>query len=464
MAGGRGAIVGLAALVVVAVVVWQGAGVADRLGAVAVGLVLGGALGNLIDRAFRGGGGFLGGAVVDFIDFQWWPIFNVADSCVVVGAILLVFVTVLRPPESLEHGRVVMDELVPDVLAGDRVDRFVAMVEGVSRTEAAAWVAQGRVRVDGQVVGTRSLRVRAGQRVEADVEAGVADDVARARRGGGRGGGARRRRPDRGGQARRAGGAPGSRQPPGHARAGVAGPVPRTGRRGGSPATRHRAPPGQGHLRSVAGGPNGRGLRRAGGPAGRPPGVAPLRGPGVGRARERPGRGRRPDRSIGSHPDPDDGVVVGQGGPDPIRGARDLPRPRGGVAAGVPAGDGPHPPDPGPPRRHRPSGGRATLVTAAPAPAWCWLDPGCTRPAWSWRTRSRPSRWPSPHRCRPSSPRSSTGSAERLSPRGVRPVRRLPAGRCWRARGPGPGPWPRCRPASTPRGSGACAHPRRPTR
>ncbi len=100
MAGGRGAIIGLAALVVVAVVVWQGAGVSGRLGAVAVGLVLGGALGNLIDRAFRGGGGFLGGAVVDFIDFQWWPIFNVADSCVVIGAILLVVVTVLRSPAS----------------------------------------------------------------------------------------------------------------------------------------------------------------------------------------------------------------------------------------------------------------------------------------------------------------------------------------------------------------------------
>ncbi len=100
MAGGRGAVVGLAALVVVGVVVWQGAGVSDRLGAVAVGLVLGGALGNLIDRAFRGGGGFLGGAVVDFIDFQWWPIFNVADSCVVIGAILLILVTVLRPPAA----------------------------------------------------------------------------------------------------------------------------------------------------------------------------------------------------------------------------------------------------------------------------------------------------------------------------------------------------------------------------
>ena len=53
--------------------------------AVAMGLVLGGALGNLTDRVFRSNGG----AVVDFIDPQWWPIFNVADAAVVCGAILL---------------------------------------------------------------------------------------------------------------------------------------------------------------------------------------------------------------------------------------------------------------------------------------------------------------------------------------------------------------------------------------
>jgi len=52
---------------------------------VAAGLVLGGAVGNLLDRAFRGNG-FLDGAVIDFIDFQWVPIFNVADIGVDVGA------------------------------------------------------------------------------------------------------------------------------------------------------------------------------------------------------------------------------------------------------------------------------------------------------------------------------------------------------------------------------------------
>ena len=60
------------------------------LGAVASGLISGGAAGNLIDRAFRGDDGFLHGAVIDFIDLQWWPVFNIADSAIVVGATLLV--------------------------------------------------------------------------------------------------------------------------------------------------------------------------------------------------------------------------------------------------------------------------------------------------------------------------------------------------------------------------------------
>jgi len=47
------------------------------------GLVLGGAFGNLIDRIFLG-------HVIDFIDFRIWPAFNVADSCITIGAILLI--------------------------------------------------------------------------------------------------------------------------------------------------------------------------------------------------------------------------------------------------------------------------------------------------------------------------------------------------------------------------------------
>lgn len=60
--------------------------------AVALGLVLGGALGNLVDRVFRDPG-FLRGGVVDFLsvfgpDGRVWPVFNVADSAIVCGGVL----------------------------------------------------------------------------------------------------------------------------------------------------------------------------------------------------------------------------------------------------------------------------------------------------------------------------------------------------------------------------------------
>lgn len=88
---GLGPVIGIAAVVVVVALVWTGRSATSRAGAVAVGLVVGGALGNLLDRAFRAGpDGLLGGAVVDFIDLQWWPVFNVADSAIVVGGLLLI--------------------------------------------------------------------------------------------------------------------------------------------------------------------------------------------------------------------------------------------------------------------------------------------------------------------------------------------------------------------------------------
>ncbi len=70
----------------------------SKLAAVAGGLVLGGAISNLLDRFFREGSGFLGGRVVDFIDPQWYPLFNVADACVVIGGILLVVIGVRTSP------------------------------------------------------------------------------------------------------------------------------------------------------------------------------------------------------------------------------------------------------------------------------------------------------------------------------------------------------------------------------
>lgn len=57
------------------------------------GLLLGGALGNLADRAREG-------AVIDFIDPIAWPAFNVADACIVVGVLALLYVAEMAPGEE----------------------------------------------------------------------------------------------------------------------------------------------------------------------------------------------------------------------------------------------------------------------------------------------------------------------------------------------------------------------------
>lgn len=62
-----------------------------------VGMLLGGAAGNLVDRVREG-------AVIDFIDPPAWPAFNVADSCIVVGVLVLLYVAERVPEErSTEH-------------------------------------------------------------------------------------------------------------------------------------------------------------------------------------------------------------------------------------------------------------------------------------------------------------------------------------------------------------------------
>jgi signal peptidase II len=88
---GSGGVIAIIAIVIVIVFLVVGRSVDTKLGVLSLGLVLGGAIGNLVDRAVREGSGFLGGGVIDFIDPQWWPVFNVADMAVTIGGILLVF-------------------------------------------------------------------------------------------------------------------------------------------------------------------------------------------------------------------------------------------------------------------------------------------------------------------------------------------------------------------------------------
>jgi signal peptidase II len=100
LGGGRTTLVALLALAVSGVVVVMGLRADRRMAAVGLGVILGGALGNLADRAFRAGDGVLGGHVVDFVDLQWWPVFNVADASLWVGIGLLLLSSWRDPAEG----------------------------------------------------------------------------------------------------------------------------------------------------------------------------------------------------------------------------------------------------------------------------------------------------------------------------------------------------------------------------
>ena len=89
LGGGRTSLIAALASVVVVVLLVAAWRATDLLSALGFGVIAGGALGNLTDRALRAGEGVLGGHVVDFIDPQWWPVFNVADISLWVGIGLL---------------------------------------------------------------------------------------------------------------------------------------------------------------------------------------------------------------------------------------------------------------------------------------------------------------------------------------------------------------------------------------
>ncbi len=85
--GGRPWLFFGATLLVSVVIVVTSPKAASTMSAIGLGLILGGALGNLTDRIIRGPG--VSGRVVDFIDLRIWPVFNLADSAVVVGVLLM---------------------------------------------------------------------------------------------------------------------------------------------------------------------------------------------------------------------------------------------------------------------------------------------------------------------------------------------------------------------------------------
>lgn len=88
------AVVGALVVVVLLFIAPRLAG-GSRLALVGTGLVLGGAIGNLLDRARIG-------HVVDFIDFHFWPVFNLADTAITLGVGLMVIALLLHRPATAE--------------------------------------------------------------------------------------------------------------------------------------------------------------------------------------------------------------------------------------------------------------------------------------------------------------------------------------------------------------------------
>lgn len=104
MATGYTWVLTLVAMSVVVGIIWMGRRLVSPWWALGLGMILGGALGNLVDRFFRSPGP-LRGHVVDFLSIGWWPVFNVADPAVVGGAILLVALSLFGYDFDAPHRR-----------------------------------------------------------------------------------------------------------------------------------------------------------------------------------------------------------------------------------------------------------------------------------------------------------------------------------------------------------------------
>lgn len=90
MGQGLGPLIGVVATLAVLLLTRAMLRAESSLAAYGLCLITGGAAGNIADRLFRGNG-WLHGRVVDFIDFQWFPSFNIADAAITIGATLLMF-------------------------------------------------------------------------------------------------------------------------------------------------------------------------------------------------------------------------------------------------------------------------------------------------------------------------------------------------------------------------------------
>ena len=99
-ATGATVLVTIIAIVVLLALVIVAARTTGMFTAVVLGLVMGGAIGNLVDRLIR----HHGGAVIDWIDLRWWPVFNLADAAITIGVVLALARSVLRPDRERPVG------------------------------------------------------------------------------------------------------------------------------------------------------------------------------------------------------------------------------------------------------------------------------------------------------------------------------------------------------------------------
>lgn len=89
----------VATLVIVAVIFFWVRTVTDRRWITALGMVLGGGIGNVSDRIFRD----LDGSVVDFVDLHVWPVFNLADSAIFLGVVAILLLGLRTDPDPRDE-------------------------------------------------------------------------------------------------------------------------------------------------------------------------------------------------------------------------------------------------------------------------------------------------------------------------------------------------------------------------
>ena len=128
---------------------------------VALGLVIGGSVSNLLDRVRLG-------HVTDFLDFRYWPAFNLADTFIVVGVAALAARARGRPTASRAGPSACVKLRVPDEAAGERLDRFLASLPEVGSRGVAERLLEARaVLVDGKSL-AKSRRLVGGEELEFD--------------------------------------------------------------------------------------------------------------------------------------------------------------------------------------------------------------------------------------------------------------------------------------------------------